>query len=330
LVATFFKVYTEKICGIPCDRIEPEWAGQRIRGLSPGSALLAALSKNRKSRPKTLVDSFLYPRYGAGFFYESMAEAVSARSGKVLVNHKCVRINHENGRIRSVVAEDKEGHNTEIETDSVVSSAPMNETLMMLSPSAPPDVSAHASKLRYRGHIAVNLEVEGRFFPDQWLYVHAPDFKMARMADYGNFSEEMTGKNSLRPLTVEYFAFAEDALWRTDDKGIIELAKSEVQKCGMFDRARIIDGEVIRHASAYPMLERGYRDDMEPVKAHLCSLKGLQMIGRGGMYRYNNQDHAIATGLLAARNLCGGRYDVWKVNTDGSYHESGNSDQGNG
>jgi protoporphyrinogen oxidase len=330
LFATFFKVYTEKIWGIPCELIEAEWAGQRIKGLSPVSALLAAVSNHSKSRPRTLVDCFLYPRYGAGYFYESMAGAVLARNGKVLANHKCVRINHENGRIRSVVAEDKEGQKTEIEADSVISSAPMNETLMMLSPSAPPDILSHASKLRYRGHMAVNLEVEGRFFPDQWLYVHATNLKMARTADYGNFSEEMTGRNGLRPLTVEYFAFTDDELWRTSDKGLVELAKSELQKCGMFDRARVLGGVVVRHATAYPMLERGYRNDMEPVKAHLCSLNGLQMIGRGGMYRYNNQDHAIATGLLAARNLCGGRYDVWKVNTDASYHESGNWDQKNG
>lgn len=123
LFATFFKVYTEKIWGIPCERIEAEWAGQRIKGLSPLSVLSAALSNNGKSRPKTLVDCFLYPRHGAGFFYESMAGAVSARNGKVLTNHKCVRINHESGRIRSVVAQDQEGLKTEIDADSVISSA---------------------------------------------------------------------------------------------------------------------------------------------------------------------------------------------------------------
>lgn len=323
LFEIFFKTYSEKVWGIPCQQISAEWAGQRIKGLTLYSAIMNALYKNSKSRPKTLVEQFLYPLLGAGYFYERQAAAITARGGQVLTGHRCVALRHENGQVRAVVAQDSQGRNCEIEAQAVISSAPITDMVKALTPSAPPEILGHVEKLRYRGHIGVNLEIDGSLFPDQWIYVHAKELQMGRIADYRNFSRYMTDSPDRGAVTVEYFTFPQEGLWRASDQELLALAKRELNQCRQFSSAHITGGFVVRHPQAYPLIELGYERSLNPIKSYLQGFQGLQVIGRGGMFRYNNQDHAIATGLLAARNITGCRYDIWKVNIEAEYHEDG-------
>ena len=323
LYEVFFKTYSEKVWGIPCQEIGPEWAGQRIKGLSLFTAVLNALVKNKDSRPKTLIDHFFYPRLGAGQFYEYLAAAVEANGGQIWLQQECVKLQHEKGRLHALVTRDLQGRLTEVEVESVITSAPITQTVQIINPAPPPEVLQHARQLRFRSHVGVDLEVGRKLFPDQWIYIHAPDLQMARISDYTNFSPAMSDSPRHRPVTVEYFAFTEDKIWQTPDEGLIILAKQEMERCPQFSPVEVGEGFVVRHPEAYPLIRRGYETHLEVIKAYLASLAGLQLIGRAGLFRYDNQDHALVTGLLAGRNLMGGNYDISKVNAEAEYHESG-------
>jgi protoporphyrinogen oxidase len=315
LYELFFKTYSEKVWGISCEQLEKEWADQRIKGLNLWSAVMNILFKNSNFKPKTLVDQFLYPRLGAGYFYERLAIAITAQGGQVITGQKCIVLRHENRNLRAIVAQDRQGQKYEIEAREVIASSPITETVKALNPCAPPEILNHAKKLLYRSHIAVNIVVNGTTFPDQWLYIHSNKLKMARISDYRNFSCAMTDSPDRGPLTVEYFAFPQDKLWRTSDQEIMALVKHELSHCRHFSSPHILDGFVLRHQHAYPLIRLGYKEHLEPVKHYLKGIKGLKLIGRGGLFRYNNQDHAIINGLQAASNILGGSHINWLANT---------------
>jgi protoporphyrinogen oxidase len=194
----------------------------------------------------------------------------------------------------------------------------------MMRPLPPPDVLQACRALRYREHIAVNLRVEGRPFTDNWIYVHDRTVAMARIANYRNFSIDMTGGADLSPMTIEYFAFAGDEISRLSDWALIERAKRELRQIGLIELDQAIDGFVVRSPKAYPVIEVGYMKHVETIKAWLDGFENLLPIGRSGMFKYNNQDHAMLTGLLAARSALGvRRFDPWLVNIDAEYHEAG-------
>ena len=323
LFEIFFKVYSEKVWGIPCQSIGAEWAGQRIKGLNLYTAVWNVLVKHNQSRPRTLADQFFYPRLGAGQFYEKLAAHVVASGGEVLVGHKSVALYHEQGRVRGVVAQDNQGHRLEIDAQAVISSAPLTETIQTLIPTAPPEILGHAAKLRFRGHIGVHLALERRLFPDQWIYVHSKALRMARIADYCNFSPDMSTVPGCGGVTVEYFVFPGEGLWQASDADLLILAQQELGQCGQFSQKKIVDGFVVRHPHAYPLIELGYASHLQIIQAYVDRIEGLQVIGRGGMFRYNNQDHALLSGLLAARNILGPEVDIWNINSDAEYLEEG-------
>ncbi len=324
LFERFFKTYTEKVWGIDCQQIGAEWAAQRIRGLSLPAALRDSVLKSGRSTIKTLVDEFAYPRLGAGQTYEKMAKLVEAGGGRVLTRSTARHIRRNGMRVRALVIEDENGERQEIEGRHFLASATLSETIEMFDPPPPDAVLKAARALRYRDHIGVNLLVAGRVFPDNWIYVHDSSVAMARIANYRNFSSEMAGETDFNPLTVEYFAFPGDALSSSSDQDLIARAIRELEHLRILRREQVMKSFVVRSAKAYPVIELGYLEHVDVIRNWLDQLTNFLPIGRTGMFKYNNQDHAIATGILAARNVLAlGRFDPWLVNIDAEYHETG-------
>lgn len=225
--------------------------------------------------------------------------------------------------MRAAVIEDEGGGRTEIEADHFLTSATLTDTLTMLDPPPPEAVLNACRALRYRDHIGVNIIAAGPTFSDNWIYVHSPDVELARVSNYRNFSAEMAGAADVSPITAEYFSFPRDHLSRMSDADLIEKAVGELRKLALLDNEPILGAFVVRSESAYPVIEIGYERNIAIIRAWLEGLKNLLPIGRSGMFKYNNQDHAIATGTLAARRALGlGRLDPWLVNIDAEYHET--------
>ncbi|MFH1114676.1 MAG: FAD-dependent oxidoreductase [Pseudomonadota bacterium] len=324
LYEAFFKHYTEKVWGIPCHEISPDWASQRIKGLNLIEAAVSALRGNSKSRAKTLTDRFLYPRCGSGMMYEKMIESTVSKGGHYRPGTTVKSIRRK-GADWIVTCGTQDGCRQEVFCGNVVSSMPLSELLCMLSPAPPRDAVDAALSLKYRNHYCVNLLVNGEKnpFSDQWIYVHSPDMQAGRIANYANFSHELQQSANLFPLTVEFFSSTGDAVDVLGDSQRIEMAVSELKKIGLLkSNHRIEDAFVVFSEKAYPVLAHGYEKAIPVIKSYLSTLKGLQTIGRTGLFQYNNQDHSIMTGILAARNILGGDYDVWSVNVDAEYHES--------
>jgi protoporphyrinogen oxidase len=322
LYRMFFKSYTEKVWGVPCERIGADWATQRIKGLDLASALRHALLGSR-GKIKTLADEFMYPRLGAGQLYDKLAAAAVGKGAQITLGATVVGVERTRDRIERVrVRVDDEVR--EIAGDFFLCSAPLTELLEIMHPPPPPDVLAACRSLRYRNHIGVKLAVRGVPFRDNWIYVHSPDVRMARISNYRNFSAAMAGGGDVSPLTVEYFCSPGDSVWEMSEGDLVAMATRELAALGVTSPESVLGAFVVRSEHAYPVIEMGYEAHIACIRRWLATIPNLLPIGRSGMFKYNNQDHAIATGLLAARTALGlGRYDPWNVNIDGEYHESG-------
>jgi len=324
LFKIFFESYTEKVWGIPCKKIGAEWAAQRIKGLSLISLVRAAIfaPKNDKSI-KTLIHEFHYPRLGPGMMWQRTREIVESAGSQVELNHGVEKIFWEPGRITGVLAG---GH---IYTgDHFVSSLPLRELINKLDPPAPPELLAAASHFNYRDFLTVALIVKTPdLFPDNWIYIHEPGVKVGRIQNFKNWSPEMVPDPATSCVGLEYFCFEGDGLWTTPDADLIALGRKELASLGLARAEDIVDGCVVRMPKAYPVYDESYKLGIEAIRTFLDSVPNLQVAGRNGMHRYNNQDHSMLTAMLAARNIVsemrgiGPHYDLWRVNADDEYHE---------
>ena len=322
LYETFFKTYTEKVWGISCQRIGADWAAQRIKGLSLTTAVWNALFRPKKKVIKTLVDEFVYPRLGAGQFYEKMETIVASRGGEIRKRTEVTKLLRDGDRVVAVACRGEDEAEGVLEGDFFLSSAPLTELVAQLDPPPPSEIIAAARGLRYRNHIGVKLVIEGESpFPDNWIYVHSPEVKMARVSNYRNFSKEMGASAACNPVTIEYFCFPGDEIWESSDEALIARAIAELETMGIAT-GRISGAFVVRSEKAYPVIEIGFEEKVETIRSYLGRFENLLPIGRSGMFKYNNQDHAIATGLYAARTALGlGDFDPWLVNIDAVYQE---------
>ena len=319
LFNNFFKNYTEKVWGIDCKDIGSDWAAQRIKGLSLSTAIKFALFPNSKKRPKTLVDKFYYPRLGAGMLWEKFEEHITNKGINVTKNKKVTAVKR-SGDNFMITYEDTEGNKTTIESKNVFFSNPLLEFIAIYDSEVPQSVIDSAKALNYRNHISVHITIDKKLFDDNWIYIHSPNLDMARIADFTNFSDDMSEAGTY-PLTLEYFCFEDDDIWNKQNKDIIDFALNELRNI-FDDEFNVIHSEVSRNANAYPVIKTGYQEHIDVIKEWLSGLPNITAIGRSGMFKYNNQDHAMATGLYAARTLMGqGDYDPWEVNVDGEYHE---------
>ena len=319
LFNNFFKNYTEKVWGIDCKDIGSDWAAQRIKGLSLSTAIKFALFPNSKKRPKTLVDKFYYPRLGAGMLWEKFEEHITNKGIEVIKNKKVISIKKTED-IFSIIYEDSERNKISVETKNVFFSNPLLEFISIYDSDVPQSVIDSAKSLNYRNHISVHITIDKKLFDDNWIYIHSPDLNMARISDFTNFSDDMSEAGTY-PLTLEYFCFEDDDIWNKQNKDIIDFALNELRNI-FDDEFNVIHSEVSRNANAYPVIKTGYQEHIDVIKDWLSDLPNITAIGRSGMFKYNNQDHAMATGLYASRTLMGqGDYDPWEVNVDGEYHE---------
>jgi protoporphyrinogen oxidase len=325
LFDTFFKTYTEKVWGIPCNQIGAEWAAQRIKGLDFIEVLKNSFHFGTKNKIKTLVDQFDYPIKGAGQMYEAWAETIAKKGGKILSDTKVNKIITENYAINTVECTNNAGEKALIKADHYFSSIPLTH-FFYLQENVDKNLLKAADALYYREHITVDLLIDQEnVFPDQWIYIHSPDVRMARTANYNNFSKVMVNNEKKTALSIEYFVFQSDDLWQMSDTDIVDLALDELAHMKLVNKERMLKGWVVRETESYPTYYLGFKDHYELLKSEIDKYSNFFAIGRGGMYKYNNQDHSILSGLLAARNYLSKKikYNLWDINEDAEYHESG-------
>src|SRR5215831_14686905 len=321
LFETFFKTYTEKVWGISCSELKAEWAAQRIKDLSLKTALLSMFVKPKKTI-KTLIDEFDYPRLGPGMMWKAVQEAIEQRNGRVQLNSEVIRINRTGSRIDSISVANN-GDQRTIQGTHFISSMPLTDFVKRLKPEPPSKVLKAAEQLKYRDFLTVCLIVnKPELFPDNWIYVHDPAVKVGRIQNFKNWSPDMVPDPRKTSLGLEYFCTEGDELWNMQDADLIEIAKREVQRIGLANYSDIESGCVFRVPKSYPVYDSDYRDSLATLKEFVTSLENFQTVGRNGLHRYNNQDHAMLTGMLAVRNLAFGEHnDLWSVNADQEYHE---------
>jgi protoporphyrinogen oxidase len=316
LFQTFFKTYTEKVWGISCSELNAEWAAQRIKDLSLKTALLSMFLKPKKTI-KTLIEQFDYPRRGPGMMWNAVKDEIERQDGVVRLNCEVVRIHRTGNRIDGVVISGNGGEEIIAGTD-FISSMPVTEFITKLDPPAPPDALRAAEKLTYRDFLTVCLIIDQPdLFPDNWLYIHDPAVQVGRIQNFKNWSPAMVPDPAKTSLGLEYFCTEGDAVWNTPDADLVELGKREVDRIGLARYADIEDGCVFRGPKAYPVYDSSYGDCLAVVREFVDGLETFQTIGRNRLHRYNNQDQAMLTGMLAVRNLVlWEKHDLWSVNTD--------------
>ncbi|MGH7570261.1 MAG: NAD(P)/FAD-dependent oxidoreductase [Gemmatimonadota bacterium] len=329
LFEIFFRTYTEKVWGVPCSEIGADWAAQRIRNLDLRTAILSAVvgprARNDDRAPgrvvTTLIDRFHYPRLGPGMMWERMGERLARHGVDIILGAEVVRLRHADGRVKTAVIRRK-GEEEEVEVDGVISSMPLGALVANLDPAPTDRVLEAAARLRYRDFLTVVLIVErGDVFPDNWIYVHAPEVRVGRIQNFKNWSPGMVPDRSTTSLGLEYFVHQGDDLWSKPDDELVALGALEVERLGLIRRGEVREGTVVRMPKAYPLYDSDYAGAVDTIRDWLEGLSNLHTVGRNGQHRYNNQDHSMLTGLLAARNLAGERNDVWDVNVEPEYHE---------
>ena len=319
LYSTFFKTYTEKVWGIPCSEIRSDWAAQRIKGLSLISALTNALFGSQKA--KTLIDEFEYPLKGPGMMWQRFQEVIESAGGEVLLNCQVTGLECENGRVARLIYRNEEKEVT-LSVEHVVSSAAIGDLVRMLEPKPPLRVLQACAGLRFRSFIIVCLILDkDDLFPDQWIYIHSPQVSVGRIQNFKNWSRAMVPDSRKTSIGMEYFCTEGDKLWNMPDEDIKALAVKELMDLGMAEEGEVEEGFIVRQPRAYPVYDEGYRENLDLIKDHISSIGNLQTIGRNGMHRYNNMDHSMYTGIMAARNIYGGSHDIWNVNEEGEYLE---------
>jgi len=343
LYRTFFKSYTEKVWGVPCTRIDAEWGAQRIKELSVWKTI-KHFAKNKlqpksaglsqKDTETSLIERFLYPKYGPGQMWEEVARKVQAMGGTVITNQAVRQIHARQNRIIGVTTSDAGGNSSVYEGDFFFSTMPIRDLISSLKAAVPGNVREVSEGLIYRDFITVGLLLEelsikqqtkegARLIPDNWIYIQEPDVLAGRLQIFNNWSPWMVCDPEKVWLGVEYFCNQGDPLWTQSDTQMKDLAVKELVSLGIIRRSALLDSVVLRMPKAYPAYFGTYARFNE-IRQFLDMFENLFLIGRNGMHRYNNQDHSMLTAMTAVDNIIAGRKDkanIWDVNTEMEYHE---------
>ena len=343
LYKTFFKDYTKKVWGISCNKIKPEWGVQRVKGLSISTAIQHALKKifikdrsiAQKDTETSLIEQFLYPKYGPGHFWEKVAEIIKSNGGEIHLNEKVINIENGKKAIEGILVE-KDGKLTEYKCDYLISTMPVKELICGMKNYIPSGIKEVAQNLVYRDFITVGLllkklnvknktrvKTRNNLIPDNWIYIQEPDVKMGRLQIFNNWSPYMVKEPNTVWVGLEYFCNEGDELWSKADKDFGEFAVKEFIKIGMIDREDVIDKVVIRMPKTYPAYFGSY-DKFNLIREYTDAIPNLFLIGRNGMHRYNNMDHSMLTAMEAVENIRNNTFDkrnIWEVNIERKYHE---------
>ena len=344
LYATFFEAYTEKVWGVPCREISAEWGAQRIKGLSITRVLLHAVksllprraSIAQKDTETSLIEQFMYPKYGPGLMWETVTRMIRAQGAEIHFMRRITGLEHDGARVTAAIVEGPDGARERVEADYFFSTMAIRDLVAGLSPAAPAEVAEVGGGLIYRDFMTVGLLVErlklgggvtGRALaeavPDNWIYVQERDVKVGRLQIFNNWSPYMVADPDLIWIGLEYFCDEGDALWTMADDAMIDFAVDELARINVIERDVVRDAVVIRQLKAYPAYFGTY-DRFDVVRDYFDGFENLFLIGRNGMHRYNNQDHSMLAAMVAVENLLAGRTDksnIWDVNTELEYHE---------
>jgi protoporphyrinogen oxidase len=342
LYRTFFKDYTEKVWGVPCREISAEWGAQRIKGLSITKAIAHAVATSlripadsdasQRRTETSLIERFLYPKFGPGQMWEEVARRVTFRKGEIHVRHRVIGIEHRGWRVVSVdVLDGTAGAVRRIPCDHFVSTMPVRDLVTLLKPEDT-RIAEIASNLPYRDFMTVGLLLRkmktaggsaNGMPPDNWIYIQEPDVRVGRLQVFNNWSPAMVADPATIWLGLEYFCAEGDELWSMNDEKFIDFAAGELEKLGMVDRNDVLDGTVVRVPKAYPAYFGQYRE-FGKVRDYLSRFANLYPIGRNGMHRYNNQDHSMLSASAAVSSILDqgrGKSEIWKINAEEDYHE---------
>jgi len=346
LYQTFFKSYTEKVWGVSCEEISAEWGAQRLKGLSIAGAIkhfVMGLLKGpdqsirQKEVETSLIERFLYPKYGPGQLWQKVRDRVVAAGGEVKLHSRVVGLECQGTHVVSLAVEDGEtGERYNCEPDYVISTMPIKELVQFLGDSLPADARRVASGLLYRDFITVGLLLsdiklkepndsgEEVMLKDNWIYIQEPDVQLGRLQIFNNWSPYLVADQSTVWLGLEYFCNEGDALWSLSDDDIKSLAIAELEKIDIIDSNKTLDAVVVRVPKTYPAYFGTYAE-FDKLQQPLDEIDNLYLVGRNGMHKYNNQDHSMLTAMEAVINIVSGHPDkanIWAVNTEMEYHES--------
>ena len=344
LYLTFFKSYTEKVWGVPCDQISAEWGAQRIKGLSVWATLLHAgrkLFKNgtndlgQKKTETSLIEQFLYPKFGPGQMWEEVARQIREMGGEIHMGFAAKGLRTDGWGVKAVEAIDaKTGAPEVFEGDYFFSTAPVQELMRAFDAPPPANVLEVSDGLIYRDFITVGLLVRSlkiheespqgkKLVTDNWIYIQEPDVLIGRLQIFNNWSPHMVADPGTVWLGLEYFCNESDEIWTMPEEQMAELAKRELNQIGIIDAGEVLDWTVIHVEKTYPAYFGTY-DRFAEIRAHVDRYTNLFLVGRNGMHRYNNQDHSMLTAMMAVDNIIAGKTEkagLWDVNTEGDYHE---------
>jgi len=342
LYSTFFKSYTEKVWGVGCTEISAEWGAQRVKGLSISKAVLHKIKSalpgksdiRQKKTETSLIERFLYPKYGPGQMWEVVADRVVEKGGVLHKFTKVEGLTMSNGEIESVtVVNSSNGERSKYDADYVFSSMPVRDLVNAMSPTVDDHVKAVADGLVYRDFVTVGLLVKrmkikdaggmAEMVSDNWIYIQEPDVKLGRLQIFNNWSPYMVADPGNVWLGLEYFCNEGDELWARTDQAMIEFAAAELAKIEIIELDDVIDGVVLREPKTYPAYFGTY-DSFDVIRQFIDKIPNLYLVGRNGMHRYNNQDHSMLTAMTAVENAISGVVDkenIWTVNTEAEYHE---------
>ncbi|MGH7197844.1 MAG: NAD(P)/FAD-dependent oxidoreductase [Candidatus Omnitrophota bacterium] len=343
LYFTFFRAYTEKVWGVPCNRIKAEWGAQRIKGLSLARALLDPLKKifrrnsgiAQKNTETSLIERFLYPKYGPGQLWDEVARIVKEKGGEIFTNCQVVNVRTSEGRVDAVDIQDEKGQIRTQRLDYFISSMPVKDLIGCFADKAPKEVAEVAKNLLYRDFITVGVLLKkirlldqkkggaNGLPPDNWIYIQEEDVKVGRIQIFNNWSPYLVKDPDTVWIGMEYFCSEGDKFWAKPDDEIKRLAVEELQKLGLADGEDVLDTTLIRMKKAYPAYFGSY-DRLREIQDFTDGFENLFLIGRNGMHRYNNQDHSMLAAMVAVDNILSGikaKENLWAVNTEREYHE---------
>ncbi|MDR3679834.1 MAG: NAD(P)/FAD-dependent oxidoreductase [Flavipsychrobacter sp.] len=343
LYETFFKDYTEKVWGVPCNKISPEWGKQRIKKLSVSKALLHSLKKKamgkdnsiaQKDTDTSLIERFLYPKFGPGQLWELVAKEIQQMGG--IIHHNCAveKIEHSNNNIAAVHIFNKEtGKSERYEADYFFSTMPVKELIGGMCPAAPPNIKTIADGLVYRDFMTVGLLLKrlavtdekeaNQRIKDNWIYIQESEVKIGRLQIFNNWSPYMVKDAENVWIGLEYFCFKDHGLWNMPDQEFIDFAIDELVRIKIIDKEDVLDSTLLREEKTYPAYFGTY-DQFDQIKEYVNGFKNLFLIGRNGMHKYNNSDHSMLTAMTAVDNIIAGvesKENIWDINTEQEYHE---------
>jgi protoporphyrinogen oxidase len=313
--AIFFKSYSEKLWGLKCNEIHSDFAKQRIKKLTLYEAVKSAVFKKNTKNHKTLVDEFAYPKEGTGMFYEKIKKEILKNGGNIYLNNKITKIK----RNKQLIIKDQNNHTRKY--NYMISTMPLNYLLENIS--APKNILKVSKTLKFRNTVLVYLLLSGKNpFPDQWIYVHSNKLKTGRITNFKNWVSSINGDKTETIICLEYWCYEDDEIWTATDKNLIALATEEIYQTTLVARNCVKDGSIVRLPKCYPVYASDYKEHLKPIEKFLSHQQGISVIGRYGAFKYNNQDHSILMGILAAENfLLDANHNLWEMNTDYEYQE---------